>query len=305
MKNDLLLDTCIEGSVAPLWEPLLRAFQETVARALAEDLTPGDLTSQYIAPPDDYGHGEAIVRQEGVIAGMEGARQAFLQLDPTIKFEANMWDGQRSYPGNQVFRVSGDTDGLLAAERTALNLMQRLSGVATLAARYVKAVEGTGAIIVDTRKTTPGLRPLEKYAVRLGGARNHRYNLSDGILIKDNHIAIARGVKAAVERVRAHAPHTLRVEVEVTNNAELDDALAAGADCLLLDNMMPSELREAVKRIGGRALTEASGGIDLTTVREVAETGVNFISVGAITHSAPALDISLRIAPWDVDFFYL
>jgi nicotinate-nucleotide pyrophosphorylase (carboxylating) len=270
------------------------AARRVVRVALREDLTPNDLTSELTVPPDVHSLAVAVAKADGVIAGMEAARQAFLQIDSSVEFNPLVEDGANVKVGDDIFEAAGLSRSLLAAERTALNLIQRLSGIATETARYVAAVEGTKARIIDTRKTTPGLRLLEKYAVRKGGGRNHRYNLSDGILIKDNHIVAAGGITAAVQGVREQAPHTLRIEVEVTNEDEINEALAAGADVLLLDNMTPDQLKTAVELIAGRALTEASGGITLETVRAVAESGVDFISMGALTHSVRALDISLQ-----------
>ncbi|MBW3623624.1 MAG: carboxylating nicotinate-nucleotide diphosphorylase [Armatimonadetes bacterium] len=270
------------------------AIRHTVQAALAEDLTPNDITTDLTVPAETRSRAIAIAKADGVIAGMEAARLAFNMVDPTVDFVARVQDGERVQSGAEIFDVIGPARSLLMAERTALNLLQRLSGVATETARYVEAVQGTQTKIVDTRKTTPGLRRLEKYAVRRGGGHNHRYNLSDGILIKDNHIVAAGGIRAAVERVKAEAPHTLRIEVEVTNEDEIREALDAGADVLLLDNMTPDRLRAAVDQIGGRALTEASGGITLESVRAMAEAGVDLISVGALTHSVHALDISLQ-----------
>jgi nicotinate-nucleotide pyrophosphorylase (carboxylating) len=239
-----------------------------------------------------------LAKAAGVVSGVEVARFVFQRYDPRIGFDALVADGAAVTPGTELATVSGPARSLLTAERTALNLLQRLSGVATATARYVKAIEGTKARIVDTRKTTPGLRQMEKAAVLHGGGANHRFGLADGVLIKDNHLAAILGpdrVGKAVRQARAGAPHTLRIEVEVTTLDELDEALAAGADIVLLDNMSDEEMAEAVRRTNGRALLEASGGVTLERVRSIAETGVDLISVGALTHSAPALDISLEL----------
>jgi nicotinate-nucleotide pyrophosphorylase (carboxylating) len=276
---------------------VVEAMRHAAQVALSEDLTPNDLTTELTVPASARSVAVAVAKAEGVIAGLEAARQAFLLVDPNVRFTPLVEEGGRVAGGEEVFRAEGPSRSLLTAERTVLNLLQHLSGVATETARYVKVVEGTRARIIDTRKTTPGLRRLEKYAVRVGGGKNHRYNLSDGILIKDNHIVAAGGITAAVRRVQADAPHTLRIEVEVTNDAEIEEALNAGADALLLDNMTPEQLKAAVQRIGERALTEASGGITRETVRAIAESGVNYISVGALTHSVKALDISLQFRP--------
>jgi nicotinate-nucleotide pyrophosphorylase (carboxylating) len=275
------------------------AAHRIVQIALQEDLTPNDLTSELTVPENAQSRAVAIAKAEGVIAGIEAARQAFAQVDTMVQFYQRVEDGTPVAVGDAIFTLSGPSRSILAAERTALNLIQHLSGVATETARYVEAVEGTNATIIDTRKTTPGMRLLEKYAVRMGGGKNHRFNLSDGILIKDNHIVAAGGIRAAIERVKAEAPHTLRIEVEVTNEAEIDEALEAGADALLLDNMSPEEMKAAVLRVDGRALTEASGRITLENVRAAAESGVDFISVGALTHSTKALDISLKFNDLD------
>jgi nicotinate-nucleotide pyrophosphorylase (carboxylating) len=234
-----------------------------------------------------------------VLAGVGVLAETFRQVDPTVAVQALVADGQPIAPGDTIARVNGPAASILKGERVALNLLQRMCGVASLTRRYVEAVAGTQAVIVDTRKTTPGLRALEKYAVRVGGGQNHRTNLSDGVLIKDNHLAAVRNegrdLAEAIRRARAAAPHTVRVEVEVTSLDEVDQAIAAGPDIILLDNMAPPLMAEAVRRVGGRALTEASGGIRLETVRAAAEAGVNLISVGALTHSVEALDISLEL----------
>ena len=226
------------------------------------------------------------------------AKAVFKQLDPKLQFKPLAQDGDRVKAGTIVARLEGDGRSLLKGERVALNFLQNLSGIATLTARFVETVKGTMAVILDTRKTTPGLRALEKYAVRMGGGRNHRMNLSDGILIKDNHLALAGYLKAALEKVKEKAPRGFKVEVETTNFEEIEAALSARADIILLDNMTPPQLKEAVRLINGRALTEASGGVHLNNLREIAETGVDFISIGALTHSAPAVDMSMDIIPF-------
>jgi nicotinate-nucleotide pyrophosphorylase (carboxylating) len=266
-------------------------IRELVARALAEDVGDGDVTTAATVPPGTRATASVRQKAPGVVYGLDGAREAFRQTDPAATFTALTEEGVWREDG-PVFDVHGDAASLLAAERTALNLLGRLSGIATLSARYVQTVEGTGATILDTRKTTPGLRLLEKAAVAAGGASNHRIGLFDAVLIKENHAAMAGGVGAAVTAALAHAPGLL-VEAEVRDLAEVDEALAAGAPRVLLDNMSPGELRAAVAHINGRAETEASGGVTLDTVREIALTGVQFISVGALTHSAPTLDLSL------------
>lgn len=267
-----------------------------VELALTEDIGTGDVTTLATVAADAMADGRLIAKQTGVISGLEAAAFTFARVDPDVRFNALVADGQIVEAGTVIAEVSGRARSLLLAERVALNLLQRLSGVATVTAAYVAAVRGTSARIVDTRKTTPGMRVLEKAAVRHGGGHNHRVGLADGVLIKDNHLAAVGGpdrVARAVAAARAGAPHTLRVEVEVTTVAEAAEAVAAGADIILLDNMTVARMREAVAMIGGRALIEASGGVTLKAVRAIAETGVDLISVGALTHSAPALDISL------------
>jgi nicotinate-nucleotide pyrophosphorylase (carboxylating) len=269
--------------------------------ALAEDIGTGDVTTLVTVPASTRASGILLAKADGVISGLSVAQAVFARVDPSISFERSVTDGETVTAGATLGRVTGSAHSLLSAERTALNLLQRLSGVATSTARHVAAVAGTNARIIDTRKTTPGLRTLEKAAVRHGGGQNHRFGLADGVLIKDNHLAAlgapgAPGrVARAVRQARANAPHTLRIEVEVTTLAELDEALAAEADVVLLDNMDVAQLREAVTRTAGRALLEASGGITLDRLRAIAEAGVDLISVGALTHSAPALDISLEL----------
>ena len=266
-----------------------------VSRALAEDVGDGDVTTAATVPAQT--RARAVIRQKapGVIYGLDVAEQVFRSLDPEASFTRAVSEGEWRENG-EVLRIEGRARALLSGERTALNFLQRLSGVATMAARAVQAIDGTGAVILDTRKTTPGLRALEKAAVAAGGATNHRAGLYDAILIKENHATLAGGVGAAVRRAREEAPD-LPLEVECRDLAEVDEALAAGAERLLLDNMSPDELRAAVQHVAGRAELEASGGVTLQTLREVASTGVDFVSVGALTHSAPALDLSLLLTP--------
>lgn len=266
-------------------------LSQLVAEALAEDVGDGDVTTEATIPADARATATMVQKEPGVIFGLDAARETFHQLDPAIRFTPLVEEGVWR-EGGDVARIEGPARALLTGERTALNLLGHLSGVATAAARAVRAVEGTGATILDTRKTTPGMRALEKAAVKAGGAANHRIGLFDAFLIKENHIAAAGGITQAVEAARSANPQLL-LEVEVRNPPEIDEALAAGAPRLLLDNMGPDELRAAVARIGDRAETEASGGITQETLRAVAETGVDFISLGALTHSAPTLDISL------------
>ena len=263
-----------------------------VTVALSEDVGSGDLTTQQIVPADATGTAEILVKEAGVVCGLHVVEEVFHQLDPDLRFEALAADGDRVEGVTAVARLEGRAAPILTGERTALNFLGRLSGVATLTRRFVDAIEGTGAEILDTRKTTPGLRALEKHAVECGGGRNHRFGLYDAILIKDNHLALAGSIGDAVGRAsRAGVP----VQVEVEDLDGLREALDAGADSVLLDNMSPEEMREAVSVTAGRATLEASGGVTLDTIRAIAETGVDFISIGALTHSARSLDVSLEV----------
>ena len=274
-------------------------WEAIVDLALAEDIGTGDVTTLATVEAGRQATATMVVKAEGVISGLEVAGFVFRRVDPVISFVPTVEAGTRVGNRTVIAELAGPARSLLTGERVALNLLQRLSGVATATARYVEAVAGTKARIVDTRKTTPGLRQLEKQAVREGGGHNHRVGLADGVLIKDNHLAAIGGanrVTKAIERARAYAPHTLRIEVEVTTLAEVDEAVVAGADVILLDNMDVATMRQAVETVAGRALLEASGGVNLSTVRAIAETGVDLISIGALTHSAPALDISLEFA---------
>jgi len=269
--------------------------EDLVARALAEDAGAGDVTTEATVPADARARALITQKAPGVVFGLDVAEQTFRQLDPSIAFERMVEEG-RWREGGPVLGIEGSARAILTGERTALNFLQRLSGVATAAARHVRAVEGTGARILDTRKTTPGLRALEKAAVAAGGGTNHRAGLYDAVLIKENHAAIAGGVDEAVRRAREAAPG-LPLEAEARTLDEVEEALAAGARWILLDNMSPAQLREAVVRVAGRAELEASGGVTLEALPDIARTGVDFISVGAITHSAPALDLSLILEP--------
>lgn len=271
-----------------------------VVEFLKEDLGRGDITSQATVRGGIRGRGRFLAKQDFILCGIEIADAVFAVLDADIQLESHAYDGDRLTKGTEFARIEGSALTLLEGERTALNLLQRLSGIATLTKTFVDAIQGTNARIVDTRKTTPGLRMLEKYAVSVGGATNHRFGLDDGVLIKDNHIALAGGVHRAIEYARQTAHHLMKVEVEVANQSQLREALDARADVIMLDNMTPTELRECVSIIRNTSqnvVIEASGGVSLATVREIAETGVDLISVGAITHSAVAVDISLKIAP--------
>ena len=272
----------------------LDAITRVVELALAEDIGSGDVTSLGTVPEDALCTARIVVKEPGIVAGIPVARAVFAALDDTLVIDELAADGDHagSLPF-EVLRVSGSARSILTGERVALNILGRLSGIATLTRSYVDAVAGTGATILDTRKTTPGLRALEKYAVRCGGGSNHRFGLDDGILVKDNHLLVAGGIHAAVRGLRQISD--LPVEVEVETLGELRDALAAGADRVLLDNMSPALMAEAVGLARGRATTEASGGITLASIRQVAETGVDFISIGALTHSARSLDVSLEV----------
>lgn len=274
-------------------------LERVVAAALREDLPWGDLTTESLFPEALAARGEVMAKKPGVIAGLPVLEVVFRQLSPEVRVRLEVAEGAGVERGQVVAVVEGDGRAMLAGERVALNFLSHLSGIATLTRRYVQAVAGLPCRIVDTRKTTPGLRVLQKYAVRVGGGANHRFGLSDGVLVKDNHLAMLKrqgvSLRQALERLRARVPHGIRIQVEVTDVDQVREAVEAGADALLFDNMDLQTLRQAVARCRGRVLTEASGGITLETVRAVAETGVDLISVGALTHSAPALDLSLEV----------
>jgi nicotinate-nucleotide pyrophosphorylase (carboxylating) len=269
------------------------ALERVAFAALAEDIGDGDVTTEATVDADATGSAQLVVKEAGVVCGLRVAEAVFRALEPAIRFEPLVDEGATVTGLTAVARVSGPERAILTGERTALNFLARLSGIATLTRRYVDAVEGTGAAILDTRKTTPGLRALEKHAVASGGGRNHRFGLDDGVLVKDNHLRAAGSVATAVERLRAATP--LPVEIECDTLKQVSEALAAGADAILLDNMTLDELRDAVELVAGRARLEASGGVTLENVRAVAETGVDEISVGALTHSARSLDVSLEL----------
>jgi len=262
--------------------------------ALREDIGTGDVTTDCCVPEGAASAGAFRAKEPGVVCGLGVAARVFGLLDAEVKFACRAKDGDHVCAGDVIAEISGPSRSILTGERTALNLLQHISGVATRTAQAVEAVRGTKARIVDTRKTTPGLRVLDKYAVRCGGGSNHRFNLADGVLIKDNHIAAAGGIPSAVALARGNCPHTLKVEVEAETLAQVGEALRAGADIIMLDNMAPETMAEAVALVSGRALTEASGNMGERDLRSVAETGVDFISIGALTHSAKALDISLK-----------
>ncbi len=275
-------------------EKLLKAAEPLIELALAEDIGSGDFTTQATIPESVRGRGVIIAKAHGVICGLPVAAAVFRAVDERISFAPQVQDGEPVQPGDRVAEVEGPLRGILIGERVALNFLARLSGVATLTARFVEAVAPYPAVILDTRKTTPGWRHLEKYAVRCGGARNHRMGLYDMVLIKDNHIAACGSVAEAVRRVRA-AGVALSIEVEVKNLEELGEALELGVDRILLDNFSMESLARAVRIVAGRVPLEASGGVTLENVAEIAATGVDYISVGALTHSAPALDLSLEL----------
>jgi len=268
-------------------------LQRIIMAALQEDIGTGDVTTRATVDPATISRAELVAKEDFVLAGIHVAEQVFKTLDPEIAFDALIEDGQSVKRGDVLAWVKGPAALLLQGERVALNLLQRMSGIATLTASFVQEVEETGATIVDTRKTMPGLRVLDKYSVRAGGGTNHRTALYDGVLIKENHIVAAGGIATAVERARKEIPHTLKIEVETSSLEEVAEALAAGADIILLDNMGLKQLEDAVALIDGKAEAEASGGVNLETVRAIAETGVNLISVGALTHSARSVDISM------------
>ena len=279
------------SDLAPLPATLIR---RAVADALAEDLgLVGDITTNATIPATTMARAVMVARKPGVISGVDVAIAAFREVDERVRVTAVHGDGSTVSPGDVALRIEGPARAILTGERVALNFMGRMSGIATLTRRYVDAVTGTSAKIVDTRKTTPGLRAFEKYAVRCGGGSNHRIGLYDAVLIKDNHIAAVGGVGEAIRAARAHAGHMVKIEVEVDTLEQLATVLAHKVDAVLLDNMAPETLRKAVAMIGGRALAEASGGVNLDTVRAIAEAGVDLISVGALTHSAPVLDLGL------------
>ena len=270
-------------------------YREVVRRALAEDLGWGDVTTDAVVPGDLRARGVILCKCDCVIAGIDIAAEAFGQLDPGCAFDRKCRDGDRCKPGDTIAEVHGQASAMLTAERTALNFLQRLSGIATLTRKFVDATNGT-ITILDTRKTTPTLRALEKYAVRAGAGTNHRAGLDDGILIKDNHIRLAGGIREAMRRMKA-ADAEMPIEVEAQSLEQVDDAIASGADIILVDNLPIDQVREAVKRIGGRAKVELSGGVTLDRLPELARTGADYVSIGALTHSAPAADLSFELEP--------
>ena len=269
-------------------------MEQIITLALNEDIGTGDITTLSTIPADKTATGRFVAKEDMIICGIDLAAHIFGRVDPSIELKANFKDGDAVKKGDVIAVVSGNAQNVLTGERTALNFMQRLTGIATRTHASVAEVAGTNAKITDTRKTTPGLRVLEKYAVRVGGGTNHRFNLADGVLIKDNHIAVSGGIQNAVKNARAVIPHTLKIEVEVETKEQLAEALDAGADIIMLDNMSNDLMRECVGIVAGRALVEASGNMGEKSLREVAETGVDIISVGALTHTVKAADISLK-----------
>lgn len=273
----------------------LPSLDPIIELAFAEDIGIGDITTDATVTSTQQAIGTFIAKSEGIIAGLPIVEQTFKKLDSTLIFRSFVNDGDTITADTSIGEIRGNASNILIGERTALNFLQRLSGVATLTSQFVKAVADYNVKIVDTRKTTPGWRAIQKYAVRVGGGRNHRFGLFDGVLIKDNHIVAAGGIQNAVQRARQTAPHTAKIEVEVENMEQVNQALEVGADILLLDNMSVELLQQVVQHIGNRAVTEASGGITLQQVQSVAATGVDLISVGALTHSAMPMDISLKL----------
>lgn len=267
---------------------------DIILRALKEDMPMGDLTTDSTVSEDEICSASLIAKEAGVVAGLEVFERVFIMLDPQIYIERYVQEGSKVDAGTKIMHISGKAQAMLKAERTALNLLQRMSGIATVTSLYAERLVGTRSKIVDTRKTAPGLRYLDKYAIRAGGGTNHRFCLSDGVLIKDNHIKAAGSITEAVKRARRAIPHTIRVEVETESMAQVQEALEAGADIIMLDNMKEEAMKEAVDFINGRALTEASGNITLERIEKVAKTGVDLISSGSLTHSVKAMDISLR-----------
>lgn len=273
----------------------LIGLNDLIQRALAEDIGHGDITTNNIVDIEQENTGIFLAKSPGILAGLEVCQAVFKYLDPQIEFTVFKQDGCAIQPGDNIAQAAGKTRVLLTGERVSLNFLQRLSGIATRTRKMADMIAGSGAQIVDTRKTTPGLRSLEKYAVTMGGGRNHRFGLYDGVMIKDNHIKAAGGIRQAISKVKNRIPHTVKIEVEVETLEQLQEALQARADIIMLDNMNVETMKRAVGIVNGQALLEASGGINETTLKEVAHTGVDFISVGALTHSVTSLDISFNI----------
>ncbi len=281
--------------IKELWYPEMQMIDDLIELALKEDIGMGDITTENLITENARGKAVVLAKEDVVLCGFEVARKVFQRLDPQIRFNPLFKDGDDVSSNQMVLELEGKMAALLMGERTALNFMQRLSGIATLTKSYVKLIQNTKVRLVDTRKTTPGLRALEKYAVRMGGGSNHRAGLFDGVLIKDNHIAACGGIKKAVDHIRPRISHLIKIEVEVTNLTEVKEALAAGADVIMLDNMDINQIKTAVETINRRALVEVSGGVTIKTIGHLAQTGIDIISVGALTHSARAMDLSMQI----------
>jgi len=298
MRNVIVVGGALMNELAYAHPPL-QQVRAIIQRALEEDIGWGDVTTDNSVPADQWSRAVLLAKQDGVLCGGRVFAETLVMVNAAVTVDLVSPDGAAISKGNVAARLEGPTRALLTGERTALNFVQRLSGIATMTAAFAARLQGLPARLIDTRKTTPGLRLLEKYAVRVGGGHNHRFNLADAVLLKDNHLAAlhSRGLDlpAAIRTIKQRVPHTMKVEVEVTSVEQIDGALAGGADIILLDNMSNEEMREAVRRIGGRALTECSGNVTLETVHERAATGVDLISSGALTHSAKALDLSLEI----------
>lgn len=261
---------------------------------LREDITSEDVSTNAVMPEDRQGKADLICKQDGIVCGLDIFKRTFELLDDTSRFEANFKDGDEVKKGDLLGVIYGDIKAILSGERTALNYLQRMSGIATITREYMKELEGTNTTLLDTRKTTPNMRPFEKYAVTIGGATNHRYNLSDGVLLKDNHIGAAGSITRAIEMARAYAPFVRKIEIETETLEQVEEAVKAGADIIMLDNMDNDTMRKAVEIIGGKAQTECSGNVTKERLKSIAEVGVDFVSCGVLTHSAPIMDVSLK-----------
>lgn len=270
------------------------SVDDYLLNTLKEDITYEDVSANAVMPEDKQGRADLICKQDGIICGLDVFKRVFELLDPTSRFECNYKDGDRVSKGDKIGVIYGDVKAILSGERTALNYLQRMSGIATITREYVDELSGCSATLLDTRKTTPNMRPFEKYAVKVGGATNHRYNLSDGVLLKDNHIGAAGSVTHAIEMAKEYAPFVRKIEIETETLDQVKEAVEAGADIIMLDNMDNDTMRKAVELIDGRAQTECSGNVTKERLREIAELGVDYISCGALTHSAPIMDVSLK-----------
>lgn len=270
------------------------SVDDYLLNTLKEDITYEDVSANAVMPEDKKGRADLICKQDGIICGLDVFRRVFELLDPTSRFECNYKDGDRVSKGDKIGVIYGDVKAILSGERTALNYLQRMSGIATITREYVDELSGCSATLLDTRKTTPNMRPFEKYAVKVGGATNHRYNLSDGVLLKDNHIGAAGSVTRAIEMAKEYAPFVRKIEIETETLDQVKEAVEAGADIIMLDNMDNDTMKKAVELIDGRAQTECSGNVTKERLREIAELGVDYISCGALTHSAPIMDVSLK-----------